>query len=148
MLCMKVLIITIQFLLLLTLSACSRQFKIAKVVPGQTHVDDALHLLEEPIYAEVSTLDRRSEVYIWDDVSVQISNEMVTAVHRKPASHEETLQFWHQYYKDSDKSLEKVKNTFDTGEELWQMNLPHYGLSVIYDERNDKVLKVVKYEIK
>lgn len=145
---MKVLIFTFQFLLLLTLSSCSRQFKIAKVVPGQTHVDDALHLLDEPIYAEVSTLGRSSEIYIWDDVSVQVKEEMVMAVHRKPASHEETLQFWHQYYKDKTKSFQKVSNNFDTGEVLWQMNLPHYGLSVIYDERNDKVIKVVKYEIR
>lgn len=148
MLSMKVLFFTLQILLLLTLSSCSRQFKIAKVVPGQTHVDDALHLLDEPIYAEVSSLNKRAEIYIWEDVSVQVSEEMVTAVHRKPAGHEETLQFWHQYYKDDSKTFKKVSNSFDTGEVLWQMNLPNYGLSVVYDERNDKVIKVVKYEIR
>lgn len=145
---MKLLILTIHISLLLTMASCSRQFKIAKVVPGQTHVDTALYYLDEPVYAEHSTLGRGSQIYIWDDVSVQVSNEIVTAVHRKPAEHEETLQFWQQHYKNSIKKLVKVTNSYKTGEELWQLDLPQYGLNVIYDERNDKVIKVVKYEIK
>jgi len=145
---MKMLSFTTHILLLLTITSCSRQFKIARVVPGQTHVDTALYILDEPIYAENSSLDSRSQIYIWEDVSVQVQNEVVKAVHRKPVSHETTLQFWQQYYKSSNKQLSKVMNSYETGEDLWQLDLPEYGLNVIYDERNDKVIRVVKYEIK
>lgn len=130
---------------LLILSGCSRQYKVAKITPGQTTLDETFSLLDEPLVGDHSNFENGSEIYIWDDVSVQARDGIVSAVHRKPAGHEKTLQFWKQHYKDVETKLEPVQTQGAKGELLWQLTIPSQGLNVVYNERNDSVIRVTKY---
>jgi len=145
---MKVLKNAFMLTFLLIFFGCSRQFKVARVIPGQTYIDQAVNILDEPDVAENSTLSRGHRVYIWRDVTLQVDQqELVTAVHRSPASHEKTLQFWKQYYKNTDTTFQKITNS-QSQESLWQFDIPTKGMSAIYDENIDQVTKVILYEIK
>lgn len=144
---MKVLKLAFAITFLLSFVGCSRQFQIARVVPGQTYVDEALDLLDEPDLAEQSTINHSHHVYIWRDVTLQInSQEVVTAVHRKPANHEKTLQFWKQHYQNDFTQFKKVNALGQTQESLWQFDIPQKGMSAIYDENLNEVTKVILYE--
>lgn len=145
---MKVLKNALMLTFLLIFFGCSRQFKVARVVPGETFIDQAVHILDEPDVAENSTLARGHRVYIWRDVTLQVDHQdLVTAVHRSPASHEKTLQFWKQYYKDTDTNFKKITSS-QLQESLWQFDIPSKGMSAIYDENIDQVTKVILYEVK
>jgi hypothetical protein len=86
---MKVLKLALAITFLMSFFSCSRQFKIARIQPGQTYTDQAVKLLDEPDVAERSAINPNFQVYIWQDVSLQINNEeIVTAIHRKPNKHE------------------------------------------------------------
>lgn len=137
---------TIVLLLSLSFASCSRQFQIAKITPGQTDLHTAVDVLDEPLTARRSTLSHGSEVYAWEDVTVQVEENMVKAVHRRPAGHEKTLQFWRQYFKDSHTIFGKVQDPNGASEALWQLNIPSKGINVVYDERSDQVVRVIKYE--
>lgn len=144
---MKVLKLALATTFLLSFIGCSRQFQIARVVPGQTYADEALDLLDEPDVAEQSSISRSHQVYVWQDVTLQINNqEVVTAVHRKPANHEKTLQFWKQYYQNENTNFKRVQSLGKTQESLWQFDIPHRGMSAVYDENIDEVTKVILYE--
>lgn len=146
---MKVLKVALAVTFLFTIFGCSRQFKIARVVAGQTYIDKAVDILDEPDIAEKSSLSSNHMVYIWRDVTLQVNNEeMITAVHRKPAAHEESLQFWKQHYQDSKTSFSSITPQRNSQESLWQFSIPEKGMSVIYNENNDKVVKVILYETK
>lgn len=146
---MKVLRIAFALTFLFTFFGCSRQFKIARVVPGETYIDQAVNILDEPDIAERSSLSSRHAVYIWRDVTLQVDNrEIVTAIHRKPAKHEETLQFWKQHYKDFNTSFSSITLKGNSQESLWQFDIPQKSVSVIYNQNNDKVVKVILYEAK
>lgn len=146
---MKVLKLAFTILFLLSFIGCSRRFQIARVVPGQTYSDEALDLLDEPDIAEQSSINRSYAIYVWQDVTLQINQQdVVTAVHRKPAGHEKTLQFWKQYYQNENTEFKKVRPLGQTQESLWQFNIPHRGMTAIYDENIDEVTKVILYEAK
>jgi hypothetical protein len=146
---MKVIKIALAVTFLFSISSCSRQFKIARVVPGETYIDQAVDILDEPDIAEKSSVSPRHMVYIWQDVTLQVDqNEIITAVHRKPANHEGSLQFWKQHYQDNQTSFNNINSQGNSQESLWQFSIPSKGMSVIYNENNDKVVKVILYETK
>lgn len=146
---MKVLKVALTLTFLLSFIGCSRQFKIARVIPGQTYVDEALDLLDEPDIAETSSINSSHQVYIWQDVTLQINREeIVSAIHREPANHEKSLQFWRQHYQNENTSFEQVHSLSRTQASLWQFNIAHKGITAIYDENIDEVTKVILYEAK
>lgn len=146
---MKVLKVALTLTFIFSFLSCSRQFQIARIVPGQTYVDEALDILDEPDIAENSSLNRTHQVYIWNDVTLQINNqEVITAVHRMPASHEKSLQFWRQHYQDQNTNFKRVNSPGNTQETLWQFDIAHKGMSAIYDQNIDEVTKVILYEAK
>ena len=137
-------------LLSLSLTGCSRQFQLSQVEPGQTDVFTAVKILGDPEKSDVATEagnGQSSKLYSWGDITLQARNDIIRAIHRSPAEHERSLQFWRQRYKDKASSLKKLDGESNTGEELWQFNIPSKGISIIYDERSDHVLRVVRYEI-
>lgn len=132
---------------MLTLFGCSRQFSIAKVVPGKTSTAEAIKYLSEPDKYNKSSFNKNEEVLIWNDVLVQTNNELVTSVHRRPASHERKLQFWRQHYKDQVQNFNKVHTSPYDSDHIWQLDFPSKGINVIYDETQDQVIKVVHYYV-
>jgi len=146
---MKNLQYVITFVLLLSISSCSRQYKIAKIVVGTTSIETALNLLDEPDVAEKSSFgqDPSHETFIWSDVSLQVKKSTVTAIYRTPASHEKTLQFWKQYYKNDQTNFNKVVLNNKSQESLWKFNIPSKGINVIYNENIDEVTRVIYYEV-
>ncbi len=136
-----------SFLLLLSISACSRQYKIAKIIPGNTSIQSALTLLDEPEVAEKSSLNSNFETFIWRDVSLHVHNSIVKTIHREPASHEKTIQFWKQEHKKIHTSFDKVSNQVNGQESLWKFNIPSKGINVIYNENLDQVTRVIYYEV-
>lgn len=140
--------ITLMLILLLSFFSCSRQYKIARVIPGSTYIDQAVLLLDEPVISKNSSLTFDHKIYIWKDLTLQVNpDNLVTAVHRQPASHEKTLQFWKQYYKDTETDFYKISTDKSSQESLWQFTIPNKGMSVIYDENIDQVTKVILYEV-
>lgn len=137
------------YIILITslLVSCSRDYKIAKIIPGKTSMTETLELLDEPIRAKTSTFNEKVEVFIWKDVTVQFQKSRVFAVHRTPSSIESSLQFWRHRFKNDAETLYPVKDVIGA-EKLWQMDFKGHGLSVIYNERDDKVVKVIHYEAK
>lgn len=133
--------------LLITFASCSRQYKIARVVAGDTYIADAIDILDSPTLTDKTYNDKGHTLYIWEDVSLQVNQEeVVTAIHRQPASHEKTLQFWKHQYKSENTQFNKVSSSGQS--DLWQFNIPAQGINVIYDERIDTVTKVIFYEAK
>lgn len=146
---MKVLRIAFTLTFLFTFFGCSRQFKIARVVPGDTFIDQAVDILDEPDIAEKSSISPGHTVYIWRDVTLQVNrDEIVTAIHRKPANHEKTMQFWKQHYKDENTKFSSVNSQSNSKESLWQFDIPQRGMTAIYNENIDQVVKVILYEAK
>jgi hypothetical protein len=145
---MKMLKLALAVTLLSSFMSCSRQFKIARVVPGQTYIDTALNILDEPDdLAESSSISPSHQLYIWPDVTLQVDREeVVTAVHRKPASHEKTLQFWQQHYQENETSLKKIVPKHKTQDSIWVFDVPEHGMSAVYNENIDQVTKVILYE--
>lgn len=144
---MKMLKMALAVTFLVSFIGCSRQFKIARVVPGETYVDTAMYILDEPILAETSSINRSHQIYIWEDVTLQVnSREVVTAIHRIPASHEKTLQFWKQHYQEEATSFKKVIPNTKSQDAIWVFDIPHRGMSAVYDENIDQVTKVILYE--
>jgi hypothetical protein len=135
------------FTFIFTLIGCSRQFKIAKVVPGKTSTLEAIRHLDEPDMFNKSSFNQSEEVLIWKDVVIQTKDELVTSVHRKPASHESSLQFWRQHYRDQTQVFSKVDSRHVQSDHIWQLDFPRKGVNVIYDETQDKVIKVVHYYV-
>lgn len=137
------------FTLILSFTGCTRQFHIARIIPGKTTDNDTVKYLGTPHEQGLqrSSFNSSDQILTWDDVQVQFKNHFVVAVHRTPAGHEESLQFWRQHYKESVQNFNKVKTDF-TSDHVWQLDLPQHGINVIYDETQDKVVKVVYYEIR
>jgi hypothetical protein len=144
---MKITKVVVIFTILLISTSCARRFNIARVTPGLTSTSQAIKYLSEPQYFDHSAFNSREEILIWDDVTLQTNDDVVTAVHRTPASHESSLQFWRQHYKQSTQNFSKVNNRFESGEHIWQLNLPQHGINVVYDESLDKVVKVIYYYV-
>ena len=143
---MKKINLTLIMTFILTFASCSRDFKVARINPGSTYIADAIDILDEPEIRDASFSSKGSMLYIWNDVSLQVDkSEIVTAIHRTPASHEKSLQFWKHQYKELNTQFNKVSNSQSN---LWQFNIPEKGINVIYDERADIVTKVILYEIK
>ena len=143
---MKKLNLFIIMTLIFTFTSCSRNFKVARINPGTTYIDEAIGILDEPEIRDSSFASKGSTLYIWQDVSLQVNREeIVTAIHRSPANHEKSLQFWKQHYKEINTQFNKVSNGQSN---LWQFNIPQKGINVIYDERADIVTKVILYEVK
>jgi hypothetical protein len=127
-----------------TFASCSRQFKISRIQPGSTYIADAIDILEEPDLTDESLAHRGTTLFIWKDISLQVDKEdVIQAIHRTPASHEESLQFWKHEYKESSTQFNKISN-----DHLWQFNIPGKGINVIYNEKSDIVTKVIYYEVK
>tara|TARA_Y100000768_G_C23991267_1_gene693518 strand:+ start:11380 stop:11751 length:372 start_codon:yes stop_codon:yes gene_type:complete len=122
------------------------------VVPGKTDINQVRQYLGEPnITPELasSSFNPHEEILIWEDVLVQLNkNEnIVTAIHRQPASHEKSLQFWRQHFKGKVQKFQKVQTKFYAAEHIWQLDLPNLGVNVVYDESKDEVIKVVYYAV-
>jgi len=133
-------------ILLLSFFGCSRQYHIAKIIPGNTTLEEALNHLDDPQLARTSQFDSSTHYYVWEDVSLQIKNKVVHSIHRTPASHEKHLQFWKQYYKNQDTRFSQIPST-SPDERLWQFDIPSKGINVIYDENNDQVTRVIFYAV-
>ncbi len=130
--------------LMLTITACSRQYKVSTITPGKTTVDQAIKILEAPISVKKSTLSEDAGLlYKWEDVSLQVKDNVVKALHRTPAAHEKSLQFWRQKYQQPNNKLERLNSP---GESLFRLNIPSVGLNILYNERNDQVVTVSEYE--
>lgn len=123
-----------------SLFGCDRQYKIAKIIPGKTKVQTAITYLNAPVESKTSTFDANSTFYKWKDVSLVVQNNIVTSLHREPASHEVYLQFWRQHYKNFKTDFKRVNNN-----SLWQLTIFDKNISVIYDENNDRVTRVIHY---
>lgn len=139
---MKPIVVT---LILILLTGCSRSFHVGRIKPGKSSIEDAIKRLNEPLVVKKSTFDPETEIFAWEDLTIQAKNDTVTAVHRKPASHEKYLQFWQQHYKDEQTIFGPI-NAGGLKESLWQFNIPHRGINVIYNENNDEVVRVIYYE--
>jgi len=142
----------VLFTFILTFFGCTRQFQIARIVPGKTEIHDVKEYLGVPEIMNdqiSSSFNPNEEVMMWKDVLVQIQKDenTVSAVHRMPASHEKSLQFWRQHYKNSVQNFSKVNSRFYSAEHMWQLDLPQLGINVVYDEAKDEVVKVVYYEV-
>jgi hypothetical protein len=131
-----------SFILIFT--SCSRQFKISRVTPGSTTIADAIEILSEPQLTDEFHVSSGTRLFIWKDVSLQVDKEnRVQAIHRVPASHEESLQFWKHEYKNLNTHLKQISRS-----DLWQLDIPSKGLNIIYNEKSDTVTKVILYEVK
>ena len=131
-------------ILLTTFTSCTRQYKVAKIIAGKTFIDEAVDILDEPQMVEKSAVKAGNSLYVWEDVTLQVNTQfVVTAIHKQPIEHETTLQFWKHHYKEIQTTFTKIQSSPSI---LWQFNIPSKGINVIYDERVDKVTKVIFYE--
>jgi hypothetical protein len=141
---MKKLNIVFIMTFIFTFTSCSRQFKVSRIQPGSTYIADAIDLLDEPDVTDNSLAHTGTTLFIWKDISLQVDKEdRVQAVHRSPAAHEKSLQFWKHEYKELNTQFNKISTN-----ELWQFNIPSRGINIIYDEKSDIVTKVILYEVK
>jgi hypothetical protein len=138
-----------NFLILILLfilgTSCSRERKVSRIIPGHTTINEALEWLDEPINVQTSGFATNEEVFIWKDLTIQVDRKIVKAVHRIPASHEKSLQYWRHEFKNEVSDLKKIDS--QKGEELYQLKFPYKGIDVVYNSKADEVIKVVYYEV-
>lgn len=131
-------------IIIFTLSffSCSRQFSIAKIKPGYTDLDRVEKLLGQPRYYNISSFNNTEEILQWDDLTIQAKNSIVTAIHRSPASHEKSFQFWRHHYKDTPHTIKESDYKTKV-----IMDIPSKGQSIIYNKDKNQVEKVILYYV-
>jgi hypothetical protein len=118
----------------LTFSSCSREINLSQISPGDTNISEAIELLKKPVF-------KSDSLYVWKDISLQIdSNEVVSAIHRSPASHEKSVGFWKNQYKKIEKTSKKVVNASSN---LWELNIPSKGINIIFNKKSNEVSKII-----
>lgn len=131
-------------LLLALLAGCNKLRPlqgIRDIHPGQTSLHEALQILSEP--NSITQLEGRpdTQVFHWEEYSLQIENKLVQAIFRLPNSTEKSFLYWRHAYRHRPSSLVQLADS-----EQWQFTIPQEGMAVIYDGKTDEVTKVVKYE--
>ena len=142
---MKTVKTSVFLLCLLTAFGCSRQFHIAKLVPGQSYTYEAVDRLGDPDFTQFE--NPTQQVLVWDDVTIQAREDIITVVQRAPANYETKLQFWRQHYKNFPQKFSKIEKSAEAGEHLWQLHLPAQRMNIIYDETRDTVTEVMYYNV-
>ena len=142
---MKTLKANVFLLCLFTVISCSRQFHVAKLIPGQTYTDEAVSRLGDPDFTQFENPTK--QVMVWKDVTIQAREDLITVVQRAPATYETKLQFWRQHYKNYPQQFTKIENSAEAGEHLWQLHLPSQRMNIIYDETRDTVTEVMYYNV-
>ncbi len=118
----------------LTFSSCSREINLSRISPGDTKISEAIELLKKPVF-------KSDKLYVWKDISLQIdSNEVVRSIHRSPASHEKSVDFWESQYREIKKESRKVTNA---GVNLWELTIPSKGINIIFDKKSHEVSKII-----
>lgn len=114
---------------------------IRDIHPGQTSLHEALQILAEP--HKITQLEGRPETQIfhWEEYSLQIENKLVQAIFRMPTATEKSFLYWRHAYRHRTSKLVQLAES-----EQWQFTIPQEGLAVIYDGKTDEVTKVVNYE--
>src|SRR3989338_562978 len=122
-------------------ASCTRERKVAKIIPGHTTISEVLDWLDEPVNVRTSGFDSHEEVFVWDDLTVQVDRKIVKAIHRIQAGEEKSLQYWRHEFKQEQTNLQKI--AFNKDEDIYQLNIPGRGINVVYNAKADQVIKVV-----
>ncbi len=114
---------------------------IKDIRPGTTSLQEALLILEDPNRVINNATQPGTQIFHWEEFSLQIEHKIVQAIFRNPTANETSFLYWRHAYRQTPTQLKKIKDTSH-----WQLTVPQAGLAVIYDEEIDQVTKVVRYE--
>lgn len=114
---------------------------IKDIRPGSTSLHEAFKILEDPQRVTDNETQPGTQIFHWEEYSLQIENKVVAAVFRNPTENETSFLYWRHAFRQSPTQLKKIQ---DSGQ--WQLTVPQAGIAVIYDEELDQVTKVVRYE--
>lgn len=128
---------------LLTLAAgCHHEIKGLKDIhPGATSLHEALQILEDPTHITRVQDKPSSQIFHWQEFSLQIEDKIIQAVVRTPDEIEKSFLYWRHSYRDRPTKIIQISDT-----EKIQFLIPSEGLAIIYDGQLDEVTKVVRYE--
>ena len=129
-------------LLIFTLIGCSKQVD-HMVKPGESTITEMIDELGNPNVINLSSFGPNDEMFHWDELTLQVEKKLVKASFRQPEADEIYLQYWRQKFKHSESSFEPVRSPAST--QLWQLNFPSEGYTVIYNKNISKVIKVIKH---
>jgi hypothetical protein len=129
-------------LALLLVSSCQQEIKDLKEIhPGSTSLNEALQILEGPGNITRFPTHSDTQIFHWEEFSLQVNDKLVTAIVRNPTADEKSFLYWRHAYRHAPTKLQKLEAS-----PLYQFLIPQEGLEVIYDEELDEVTKVVRYE--
>jgi hypothetical protein len=135
----------IYFLVLIIfICSCSKGVTpsaVQKIEPGITTIKDVISWLNEPDTIIPPHDQFNSETYIWDDLSIQIEKQFVKSIVRPAYGDETSIQHWFYQYKKNSTHLARID------ENNWKLEVPSEGITVMYDKQQDKVTKVIHYEV-
>lgn len=114
---------------------------IRDIRPGSTSLQEALKILEDPERVTNVETQPGTQIFHWEEYSLQVEQKVVSAVFREPTANETSFLYWRHAYRQTPSELKKIKES-----SIWQFTVPQAGIAVIYDEELDQVTKVVRYE--
>ncbi len=135
-----------QALLLLLFISCFDQRKISDITPGKTSLKEVLTLYKDPIRIEQISENDEIEVFLWKEFSVQVSQKKITHVFRSPAGDEEHLQYWLHQFSEHDLNVKNLGS--DYGDHFVEMQFSNVGMNIIFDKTQQRVIRIITYEVK
>ncbi len=134
--------VTFIIFLLLFIS-CSRDNSGSQLKPGLTTLNSLFENHDEPLNV-IPASRPDQEIFVYENMSVQVDDQMVRAVYRNPASNEKNLQFWRHKYRTLEPSFKPVART---DEQFWQLKYNQQGINIIYNSQLDEVVRIIEYEL-
>ena len=111
------------------------------IKPGETSMHEALRILEDPNHITRIQNDKETQIFHWQEFSLQIEDKLIQAIVRKPSKIEKSFLYWRHAYRELPTQLQKIDD-----QHSYQFLIPSEGLAIIYDGQADEVTKVVRYE--
>lgn len=129
-------------LILILSFSCQREITgLKEIKPGATSMHEALQILEEPNHITRLHNDKDTQIFHWQEFSLQIEDKLIQAIVREPNDMEKNFLYWRHAYRERPTKLQKIDDY-----NSYQFLIPSEGLAVIYDGQSDEVTKVVRYE--
>jgi hypothetical protein len=128
-------------LLLLFISACAP--KPSKLVFGITSKEELIEVKGEPL--EEQTITDKTILVYPEDEKYQVSDGVVESKFRAPSPEEKSLLYWKHQFKDDPDAFTTSYQSKEHADRTIQYFSKRYGLTVVYDEALDQVVRIVEY---
>ncbi len=129
---------------LIFFTSCGFELQKGKTVYGKISEADLISQKGEP--TSIEKLDgNRGEILIYpEQEKYQVTNDVVVSSFKNPQADEKNLLFWKHQFKDCESTERKLPQSGHEGQEI-ELQCRAQGISVIYIEGSNTILRVIEY---